>query len=69
MKNSQNERIKGALKKGRKLTALDALNDFGCFRLASRISDLRKEGLPIIKKMITENGKTFAQYSLQKGTK
>lgn len=66
MRNTQNEQIKKALKQGRKLTALDALEDFGCLRLASRISDLRKQGLPIIRKMVSENGKTFAQYSLKK---
>lgn len=66
MKASQNSMIRDALQKGRKISALDALSEFGCFRLASRIADLRKEGLRIIKKMITENGKTFAQYSLKK---
>jgi len=33
-------------------------------RLAARISDLKKEGWDIRKKMIDKNGKQFAQYWL-----
>ena len=39
---SQNERILAHLKKGKKITPLDALEKFGCFRLAARISDYEK---------------------------
>ena len=48
------------------ITALQALNMFGCMRLASRISDLRSEGFPIAKEMIEVNGKRVAQYWLQR---
>lgn len=37
---SQNEKILEYLKKGKRITALVALEEFQCFRLASRISDL-----------------------------
>jgi hypothetical protein len=50
------------------LTALDALERIGCFRLASRINDLRKAGHNIQTNTITlPNGKQIAQYTLTKG--
>jgi hypothetical protein len=59
---SQNERILAHLKKGKKITPLDALEKFGCFRLAARISDLRKDGHVISTENVTKDGKTFASY-------
>ena len=59
---SQNERILQHLKKGKKITPLDALEKFGCFRLAARISDLRKDGNVISTENLTKDGKTFASY-------
>lgn len=62
---SQNKQIADYLNKGKKLTTLDALNKFGCFRLASRINDLRNDGMNIKTKIIKlENKKQIAQYSL-----
>ncbi len=46
------------------LTPIDALNLFGCFRLAAVIFDLRKEGYLIITETIRKNGKRFARYKL-----
>jgi hypothetical protein len=63
---SQNKQIADYLNKGKKLTTLDALNKFGCFRLASRINDLRNEGMHIVTKTIKlENKKQIAQYSIK----
>lgn len=45
------------------LTALEALEGCGCFRLAARISELKHQGVPINTKIITVNGKKIAQYS------
>ncbi len=53
-----------ALKSGRQLTALEALDEFGCFRLAARIHDLRKAGHNVLDDMITTNGKRHAVYRL-----
>jgi hypothetical protein len=62
---SQNKQIADYLNKGKKLTTLDALNKFGCFRLASRINDLRNDGMNIKTKIIKlENKKQIAQYSI-----
>lgn len=51
---------------GHRLTALEALNRFGCFRLGARIYDLKHRGYPIGTCMITDEdtGKRFAQYWL-----
>jgi len=60
---SQNAQILKYLRPpGRTLTPLKALQLFGCLRLSARIHNLRNEGHPIKTKLITRNGKTFAQY-------
>lgn len=53
------------------ITPLDALSDLGVMRLASRISDLRKAGVPIKKEMVSAKnryGETvhFARYQIVK---
>ncbi len=52
------------------ITPLDALREFGCMRLASRISDLKKAGFVIHKEMAAAKNKQgetvrFAVYSLR----
>ena len=60
---SQNQMIKEALLLGQKITALEALERFGCLRLSGRIFDLRDEGLNIItEKKKLPNGKIVAEY-------
>jgi len=62
---TQNAKILAWLEQGNKITALQALKEFGCFRLASRIHDLREKGWNITKEMIIlPNGKRVAEYSL-----
>ena len=52
---SQNETHKSLIRRrlteGGSITPLEALRDYGCYRLASRINDLRREGLNITKRM------------------
>lgn len=63
--NSQNSRIRAWLKAGKTLTSLEALNLFGCMRLASRINDLRKQGLNIhTERILTPTGKRVTRYSI-----
>lgn len=55
------------LQSGVRITAIDALNRYGCARLASRISQLRKDGFNIQREMVdvpTRNGRgaKVAQY-------
>ena len=52
--------------KRKSITPLEALNKFGCLRLAAIIYNLRKRGVVIKTVNKTVNGKTFAQYFLIK---
>lgn len=47
MKATQTERIVRYMEEFGSITQMDALRDLGCMRLASRISDLKKQGIPI----------------------
>ena len=64
--DSQTALIKGWLLNGRSITQMDALNMFGCFRLAARIANIREEGFDIVTDMITVNDKRVANYRLSK---
>jgi len=61
---TQKQKIASHLRRGWKITQADAFHKYGCWRLASRISELRNDGLNIRTCMIERNGKTFAQYQL-----
>jgi ribosomal protein L9 len=62
---TQCNRIAEYLKNGFSITSLEALNLFGCMRLASRICDLRERGYNIGKKNVTlPNGKRVCEYFL-----
>jgi hypothetical protein len=63
---SQETRILKWLKKGKTLTSIQALNQFHCFRLAARISDLREKGYNIETKpyKLDESKKIVALYKL-----
>jgi hypothetical protein len=61
---SQSQWILKALEQ-RPLTAIEALEGCGCFRLAARIKELRSQGHDIqTKPLILHDGKVVAQYSL-----
>lgn len=69
---SQRKAIEAFLRGGNSLTALQALNHFGCARLAARIDDLRNAGLPIESHSIAvtnRDGKRVrvAEYRLAQG--
>lgn len=64
MITTQCRQIRKALESGERLTPLDALNRFGCFRLGARIYDLKKEGLPIVKDMVKRGNAYVAEYRL-----
>lgn len=63
-KLSQKQRILSYLKKGKTLTPLGALNMFKCFRLASRVYELRADGYDIKKSTTLARGKRYASYKL-----
>jgi hypothetical protein len=62
---TQAGKILAYLQAGNSITALEALQRFGCFRLAARIHELRREGHDIQERMVeTSSGKRVAEYSL-----
>ena len=61
---SQAQQIKQHLLDGNKITPIDALTLFGCFRLGARIFDLKSDGMAIKTDIIEKDGKRFAEYSL-----
>ena len=67
---TQCERILRHLKDYGSITSIEAVNEYGCMRLAARIADLKGRGYSISRKMT--NGKNrygeetcFATYSLE----
>lgn len=69
---TQNDRVLRHLQTFGSITPIEALNEYGIMRLASRISDLKKEGYLItksLKKHINRFGEQthYAQYKLIKG--
>ena len=71
MKMTQCDKILSYIEEKGSITQLDALREFGCMRLASRISDLKRQGVPVITKMETSKNRygepiSYARYSLCK---
>ena len=52
-KQTQAQRVLNYIETFGAITQLEALKDLGVMRLASRISDLKKQGLPIVSETIT----------------
>lgn len=51
------------------ITQYEALQDLGCLRLASRISELKRNGYPIVRRMVKVKNRydetvSIAEYSL-----
>jgi hypothetical protein len=57
------------LERGETITPLDALNNYGCMRLASRIHDLKRDGFDVQKKTIIRDGKIYAAYYIPTANK
>lgn len=64
--NTQCQKILELLQNGGSITTLEALNKFGCFRLASRINDLTKQGYVFDRQWETnaQTGKRYVRYRL-----
>lgn len=61
---TQADRILQALQRGDRLTPMDALDRFGCFRLAARIDDLKKQNHDIRSELVRRGDATVAEYSM-----
>ena len=65
-KPTQANRILAYLRAGNRLTAIDALERFGCFRLAARVHELRREGWNVQERTVeTRGGKRVAEYYME----
>lgn len=72
MKVSQCDRIVEYMRKHGSITQLQAYLDIGCWRLASRISDLKRRGYAIRREMVSVKNRygekvPVARYSLEEG--
>jgi hypothetical protein len=70
-KRTQCDAVLDYIKAYGSITALQAITDLGCMRLASRISDLRRRGIKIKSRKVTVAKRmggftSIAEYSLEK---
>jgi hypothetical protein len=63
---TQVEMIRKHLNRGWSITPLQALEKYGIMRLASRINDLKNEGMIIHSVMVNTGKKRFAKYFIDK---
>jgi hypothetical protein len=61
---SQIDGIRAHLLRGKPITPIQALNLFGCFRLAAVIFNIREEGYTVETEMVHRGGKKWASYTL-----
>ena len=69
MKSTQCDKVLEYMRQFGSITQLQALQDIGCMRLASRISDLRQQGYAIGRRIKTGKNRygdsvSFAEYYL-----
>ena len=69
MKSTQCQKVLAYMREFGSITQLQALQDIGCMRLASRISDLRQQGFAIGRRIKTSKNRygdsvSFAEYYL-----
>ena len=63
---SQERKILYYMLRGNKVTALEALQYFGCFRLPARIADIKKKGFDVKSEFVTlPSGKRVKAYWIE----
>lgn len=67
---TQSERIVRHLRDYGSITSMEAMREYGIMRLASRISDLKKAGMPIRAEMVSGKNRygettSYARYYLE----
>ena len=67
MTMSKCDRIRSWLRAGKPLTPIEALNRFGCLRLAAWVHELRADGMTIVTERVHRNGATVARYRMARG--
>ena len=66
---SQANEIMFHIRKYGSITPLEALDLYGCMRLAARVNDLRNRGHAIRTDLVARDGKMWAKYSLGEQTR
>lgn len=66
---TQTEKILSYIEENGSITPLDALREFGCMRLASRMCDLKRDGYTVCKTMETTKNRygepvRYARYTI-----
>jgi hypothetical protein len=61
---TQIDSIRAHLVKGKPITPLEALERYGCFRLAAVIFKIREEGFTVETEMVHKGQKKWASYTL-----
>jgi hypothetical protein len=59
---TQTEQIRAHLLEHNAITPLEALDKYGCFRLAARIKELRNAGFSVHSTIVKNNGKRYCRY-------
>ena len=60
---TQAKKIRAYMQEGKRITGIEALNLFGCFRLPARIADLKDDGHDIKSEFVTTpSGKHVKAY-------
>ena len=63
---SQTQQILTALQAGERITPLDALDKWGCFRLSARIADIKEMGYEVLSQFIKlVDGTKFKEYWME----
>jgi hypothetical protein len=62
---SQTDTLLAALKRGERITTLEATLRFGICRLSERIRELERNGWDIDHEPVKQNGKRFVRYALK----
>ena len=69
---TQSERILRHLRDYGSISSMEAVQEYGIMRLASRISDLKKAGIPIHREIVSGMNRygeptSYARYSIAEG--
>lgn len=63
----QAQAILAALLAGERITPMGALREFGSWRLAARVRDLKENGWNVVSERVSDNERTFAVYHIPLG--
>jgi hypothetical protein len=63
---TQLEQVRKHLRSGKKLTTWQAIMLYNITRLSAHIHTLRSEGMPIVGKVVTKEGKHWTEYKCAK---